>query len=184
MIVNVTNRSAGIVGYTIPEMSVRRSFQPGETKKLDKEELVKLQYQPGGLYLLMNYLRVNEEAVQELEMDVEPEFYLDEKGVKELMLNGSLDEFLDALDFAPKGVIEMFKDLSVKLPLADANKIEALKEKTGFDASIALKNLKATQEKVEEEKKERRTAAAANSDAAAPKRRVDESKKSKYTVIG
>ena len=182
MIVNVTNRSAGIVGYTIPEMSVRRSFQPGETKKLDKEELVKLQYQPGGLYLLMNYLRVNEEAVQELEMDVEPEFYLDEKGVKELMLNGSLDEFLDALDFAPKGVIEMFKDLSVKLPLADANKIEALKEKTGFDASVALKNLKATQEKVEEEKKERRTNA--NSDAAAPKRRVDESKKSKYTVIG
>ena len=69
----------------------------------------------------MNYLQVTEEQVAELDIKVEPEYFLDEKGVKELMLHGTLDEFLDALDFAPKGVIEMFKEYAVSLPLGDAN---------------------------------------------------------------
>ena len=38
----VTNRSAGMVVYTIPEEGIRREFTPGETKKIPFEELEKL----------------------------------------------------------------------------------------------------------------------------------------------
>ena len=31
---NVKNRSAGVATYKIPEIGVRRSFQPGEIKKI------------------------------------------------------------------------------------------------------------------------------------------------------
>ena len=58
--------------------------------------------------------------------------------INDLLLNGSLDAFLDALDFAPIGVIDLIKTLSVQLPLTDLNKRRALKEKTGFDVDRAL----------------------------------------------
>lgn len=38
-ILNVTNRSAGMVVYNIPEEGIRREFMPGETKKINFEEL-------------------------------------------------------------------------------------------------------------------------------------------------
>jgi hypothetical protein len=47
---------------------------------------------------------------------------MSEADVKELILNGSLDAWKDALDFAPAGVIDLIKDFSVKLPLTDYNK--------------------------------------------------------------
>lgn len=34
-IYNVLNRSSSMVGYTIPELNIRREFQPGETKRLN-----------------------------------------------------------------------------------------------------------------------------------------------------
>ena len=40
-ICNVKNRSGSHVVYTIPEIGVRRSFAPGEVKKITYEELVK-----------------------------------------------------------------------------------------------------------------------------------------------
>ena len=57
------------------------------------------------------------------------------------MATGSLDEFLDCLDFAPPGVIDLIKKLSVSMPLTDFQKVNALKAKTGFDAAAALKHV-------------------------------------------
>jgi hypothetical protein len=53
---NVKNRSGSHVVYTIPEIGVRRSFAPGETKKITYEELEKLTYQSGGMEILSRYL--------------------------------------------------------------------------------------------------------------------------------
>ena len=58
----------------------------------------------------------------------------------------SLDEFKDALDFAPLGVIDLIQDLSVKLPISDIHKRQALKEKTGFDVDRAIANDSASHE--------------------------------------
>ena len=63
------------------------------------------------------------------------------KDIKKLLLTGSLDEFLDCLDFAPPGVIDLIKKMSVSLPLGDMSKRMALKNKTGFDCDAALKHV-------------------------------------------
>ena len=43
---NVLNRSSSMVGYTIPELNIRREFQPSETKKIKFSELEQLTPQP------------------------------------------------------------------------------------------------------------------------------------------
>lgn len=140
----IKNRSAGVVVYNIPDLNIRRRFAPGEVKEISKEEIAKLIYQPGGHYLLMNYLQANKEDIAGLNVsDPEREYYYTEEQIKELMTTGSLDAFLDALDFAPEGMIDLFKKYAVSLPLRDLYKIEALKEKTGFDATKVIENEKA-----------------------------------------
>ena len=139
---NVKNRSAGVATYKIPELGVRRSFQAGEVKKISAEELEKLTYRPGGMALLANFLQIMEpEAIAKVGLRTEPEYNMSEKDIINLMKNGSLDEFLDCLDFAPPGVIDLIKKFSVSLPMTDFQKVNALKAKTGFDAAAALKHV-------------------------------------------
>ena len=139
---NVKNRSAGVATYKIPELGIRRSFQAGETKKISAEELEKLTYRPGGMALLANFLQILEpEAIAKVGLKPQPEYYMSEQDIVKLMATGSLDEFLDCLDFAPPGVIDLIKKLSVSMPLADYQKKNALKAKTGFDCDAALKHV-------------------------------------------
>ena len=65
---------------------------------------------------------------------------MSEQQVIELIKTGSLDAFLDALDFAPIGIIDLIKRLSVDIPMVDIQKRQALKQKTGFDVEAALKH--------------------------------------------
>ena len=136
---NVKNRSSSVVVYRIPENNIRREFAPGETKKIAFGELEKLTYQAGGRELLENFLQIVDEAVtSDLNVHREVEYDMSEARIKDLLLSCSLDAFLDALDFAPIGVIDLIKTLSVQLPLTDLNKRRALKEKTGFDVDRAI----------------------------------------------
>lgn len=143
MTVQVKNRSNGISVYTIPELgdrrNIRREFAPNETKQIDLEELKALTYIPGGTKLLMEYLQVmDSQALIELGLVTEPEYNMSKEDIKNLLLTGSMDSFLDCLDFAPTGVIDLIKDLSISLPLNDSAKRMAIKEKTGFDVDKAL----------------------------------------------
>jgi hypothetical protein len=159
---NVKNRSSSVVVYRIPETGLRREFQPSEVKRIPFGELEKLTYQEGGRELLENFLQIMEEDVtNDLNVHREVEYDMSEAQIKDLLLTGSLDAFLDALDFAPIGVIDLIKTLAVQLPLTDLNKRKALKEKTGFDVDKALVH-------VEEEK----TAEQHSEAEAAPTRRV------------
>ena len=137
----VKNRSASMVVYSIPEDGIRREFAPSETKLIDKTELDKLTYQPGGRELMANFLQIqNIEVREELGIETEPEYDYSEQDVATLIASGSLDAFLDCLDFAPTGIIDLIKELAVALPMTDTRKIDALREKTGFDLEVALKN--------------------------------------------
>jgi hypothetical protein len=159
-ILDVKNRSSSMVVYKIIEDNIRREFAPGETKKIKYSELEKLSYQSGGLELMAGYLQITEqEATQELNIKTEPEYYMNEEQVIDLLKNGSLDQFLDALDFAPVGVIDLIKQYAVSLPLENTGKRKALKEKTGFDVDKALVHIeeeKRDTEAVEEEAPVRR----------------------------
>ena len=160
----VTNRSASRVHYTLPELGIKsRDFQPGETKKLKYGELEALSYIPGGIELIRDYLLIQPgEARNEIVGQVEPEYNMTEKEVRELITSGSLDEWLDCLDFAPEGVLDLIKTLSIEMPLTDTRKMDAFKKKTGTDLGrmIQIRN----EEKAEE--------AAAQSAPETPHRRV------------
>jgi hypothetical protein len=140
----VKNRSSNMVGYSIPEDNIRRMFTQGEEKRIPLSELEKLTYQPGGPFIITNYLQIKDaEAIEELGMTIEPEYNMSAEDVQKLMTEGSLDAFLDCLDFAPEGVIQIIKDLSVKLPLNDVAKRKAIKDKTNFDVDRAIANIQA-----------------------------------------
>lgn len=137
----VKNRSAGVVVYKIPEDNIVRRFTPGETKRISYEELLHLSYQAGGRELMGNFLQIQSEGVpKSLGMKVEPEYYMSEAQIVDLLKNGSLEQFLDCLEFAPIGVLELVKNFAVSLPLSDYAKRQALKEKTGFDVDAAIAN--------------------------------------------
>lgn len=173
---NVTNRSASSVVYKIPEMNIRRTFAPGETKRLTFEELQKLSFQPGGRELMANFLQIKSEGiVKTLNIPAQPEYYMTEPQIVELLEKGSQDAFLDCLEYAPVGVIDLIKKLAVSLPLSDYNKRQALKEKTGFDVDTAIRN-----EAAEKEQEKPAAEGAAATEAAPTGRRTTGSQ---YKVI-
>ena len=139
IIYKVKNRSASRVGYSIPEDGIRRTFAPGEVKNITYNELLKLSYQPGGREMMVQFLQILSEAgLDKLNIHAQPEYYMSEQQVVDLLRTGTMDAFLDALDFAPVGVIDLIKKFAVQLPLNDMNKRKALYEKTGFDVTKAL----------------------------------------------
>lgn len=139
--VQVRNRSNRVVIYHVDDMHVRREFAPGETKMIPVDELFALSQKAGGAYIIRNSLFIQDApTVKEMPMKVEPEYYLDDKGVIDLLKNGSVDALLDCLDFAPGGVIELVKKYAVDLPITDTRKIKAIQEKTGFKVDLALKH--------------------------------------------
>ena len=147
MVYNVKNRSASMVVYTIPEEGIRREFMPGEVKKISKEELDKLSFQPGGRTIMAGFLQIqSQEALDELNIPVEPEYYMNEQEVADLIKSGEYDAFLDCLDFAPTGVMDLIKRFAVEIPMTDTRKIQALKDKTGFDVAKALEMKKLDEE--------------------------------------
>ncbi len=155
MKVKVKNRSKTTIGYSIPEDRITRYFAPNESKNIDVSELEKLTYQPGGQAILSKYLLINDKNVAEElnSTSIEPEYWMEEEDIINLLKIGSLDKFLDCLDFAPAGVIDMIKSLAVSLPLTNTAKLEAIKNATGFDAARAIQINKESME-VDTENKE------------------------------
>ena len=139
--VSVTNRSSGRVIYRIPERGIRREFNVNETKQIPYEELVQLSYQKGGRNLMTNMLQIKEIKVTEsLNIHTEPEYHMSEADIVHMLLEGSLDELKDALDFAPTGVVQIIKDKAVELPVHDMRKRQAIFEMTGFNVTSAIEN--------------------------------------------
>lgn len=170
-LVRITNRDNGRIGYAIEDMRIDRTFEPGETKKVTAEEIRKLSYLTAGRKALKNnFIIDNAELIEEILHEVEPEYYYTEEDIKKLLLSGSYDEFLDALDFAPDSVIDMIKDLAVKLEVNDVKKREAIKKKTGLDVTKAIE-FEREVNKDEEEKDDapkRRVVTAATKETPAP----------------
>ena len=163
----VTNRSASKVHYAVPELGVKsRDFQPGESKQISYAELEGLTYIPGGKELIRDYLLIQDvSARNEFVGHVEPEYNMTNAEVQELILHGTQDEWLDALDFAPEGVIDLIKALSVELPLTDTRKMEAFKQKKGTDLARMIR--------AKQEEEAERAAAQAQSETQPARRRTN-----------
>ena len=151
--VKVKNRSHSPVVYVVPDMgNLRREFSGLEEKIITFEELRKLNGTYGGSVLLKDYLVIrDEQAVKDLNFDVEPEYFYNKEDVERILTKGSMDEFLDCLDFAPQGVIDLIKEYAVTLPLNDVAKREVLLDKFDYDVNKIIEVRRASTE--EEEKK-------------------------------
>ena len=156
----VRNRNRGATGYTL-DNNFHRDFNVGESKKVPFSELKQLQYAPGGSRILNEYLVVeNQEALDLLNMKVEPEYFYDDNTIKELLFKGSIDEFADFLDFAPDGAIEIAKNIAVQEEIPDVRKRDMLSQKTGLNINnaIMVNHVMADEDEDDskEDKKERR----------------------------
>lgn len=141
----VKNRSKGTCVYSINEggYHIRREFAPGEQKEIPAAELEQLSYKPGGKTLLAEYLQiVDKQLTTDLGIHREPEYDMSEEDVIEALKSASLDEFLDILDFAPEGVLDLIKHHAVALPLNDVAKREAIFNKMNFDVTMAIEMMK------------------------------------------
>ena len=138
--IKVKNKYTGKVGYDVPDLEIHRNFYPNETKEISFDELEKLTFAPGGEIILREYLEImDKEAISELfSVEPEPEYHYSKDDIKKLMEVGTLDQFLDCLDFAPQAVKETIKDMAVDLPLNDVAKRKAILDKLGFDVSRAI----------------------------------------------
>ena len=148
--VKVINKFNGRVGYDVPDLGIHRDFFPKEQKNISLEQLTRLSYTPGGQVILREYLEITDKkiATSLLHYEPEPEYYYSAKDVINLMKNGTLEQFLDCLDFAPEVIKDIIKEEAVKLPLNDVAKREAIREKLNFDVSraIEIKNTKSQEE--------------------------------------
>lgn len=156
--IKVTNRSGSSLSYTLPDLNnFRRRYAAGESKEVPFEEIQKLTYLPGGDYMLQHYLVIdNIEARDEILGSVELEYNYTEKEVRNLLENGSLDQLLDCLDFAPLGVIDLVKKIATDIKLYDTRKREVIFKKTGYNINNAIMINEETSETVEEKPVNRR----------------------------
>ena len=146
----VKNRGASTVVYKIADKGIRREFKPGQVMQISAEELEELTFQPGGTLILSQFLQIMDlEGIQAARIKTEPEYHMSEADVAKLITSGSLDAFLDCLDFAPISVIDLIKKLAIDIPMVDIQKRKALKEKTGFDVEAALKHNEESKEETQ-----------------------------------
>ena len=133
----VRNRNRGGTSYPIDGNWY--SFEYNQVKKVPFSHLRTLTYTNGGRYLLDHCLVIEDkEALAQLNMQVEPEYFYTDKQIEEILFNGSYDEFADFLDFAPEGAIEIAKNLAVIKEMPDMKKREMLSEKTGLNITNAI----------------------------------------------
>ena len=175
-LISVRNRANGTVGYTL-DNNFHRNFEPREVKKIPFKELKELQYAVGGQYALNNLLVVEDkEALNLLNMEVEPEYFYDENKVRDILFNGSINAFADFLDFAPDGAIDIAKDIAVKEQIPDVRKRNMLSKRTGLNITNAImvnEIMNSDDQKEEEPPKQRRVQVEEEVQPETPKRRVE-----------
>lgn len=192
-LISVRNRNNGYTGYILQDgAKENRSWAPGETKKITFEELKRVSWLPGGDVILRDYLVIEDKEAAEalnigIDIEESPEYLYSEADIKKLLLEGSVAELEDFLDFSPKGGIEIAKELAVKLEIPDIRKREVISKATGFNINNAINvNHIMDDDSEEEEKTDKKTrrvkpAETTSGEEKKPVRRTTTS--SKYKVI-
>lgn len=137
--VEVRNFTDQRVVYVIPEKNIRREFMGFESKVVEAGELRELWFKSGGAKLLQDYLGVNNRELAR-EFDISDDTYNHEyswtqKDIDRVLTSGSEDELADALDYAPKGIVETIVDRAVELRIPNMNKRKLIQQMTDKDVS-------------------------------------------------
>ena len=181
--VKVWNRNSANSVYYIDEMRMLREFAPagkhGDVLLIPISELQALSYVQGGHTMLTEHLLIKEQEVCEfLGIPVEPEYYYGVEEVKTLLSEGTIEQLMDCLEFAPAGV----KDLLVKYAVDDKvdsyEKRELISKAMGVNITARIKNNELSE--IEPSGEETR---ASNSERRATPIKPKEEPSGKYNVV-
>lgn len=110
MEVKVWAIGSGVVAYSLTDPQVNRVWRPNELKVITFHELYQLSNHPGGMALLRDRLQIRDNKVREaLKLPLDPEFLYTEEDAKNLAINGTQEQILDALEFGPLGLASMIR---------------------------------------------------------------------------
>lgn len=170
MEVKVWSIGSGQVAYSLTDPAVNRVWRPGELKIITFHELYTLNNQPGGGFLLANRLQIRDNKVREaLNLPLDPEYLYTEEDAKNLVINGTKEQILDALEFGPVGLASMIKHHAV-VHTQTIDRMEFFN--TLF--SMNIQEIRSSMDKVDETptaQRERRAAPVEKQEAEAPAKR-------------
>lgn len=157
----VENMCGHRIGIFLQSSNQRRYFEPNVPMPMKVADIRELNWQSGGQYMLMNQLRIkNKDLAYEIGVPEDLiEYWWTTQDIVNALTTSSLDVFLDALDWAPEGIIEQMKNQAIKLEISDNRRIKALQERTGADITAIIANKHSYENddnNVTEEKKTRR----------------------------
>lgn len=160
--VEVYNFTDQRVVYTIPEKNIKRDFAAFESKVLEAGELRELWFKSGGGHLLQEFLSVkNRELAKEFNITddlFDHEYSWTQEDIDKVLLSGSKDQLADALDYAPRGIVDTIISRAVALRIPDMNKRKLIQQMTGKDISkkIGYAELLSADEEIKDEAPRRR----------------------------
>lgn len=161
MEVVVVNRKQGGLTVIIPDLNVRKRFaKTGAFSTMTVGELEALKVTPGGERVLKEYLKIEDAEVANhiLDGQVEAEYNYGEKEIDFLLYKATTEQLLDALDFAPEGVLEIIRAKAIEEWPNTTAKLVAINEKF----SISLEKIKMLQLDIIKEEKEVKSARRSN----------------------
>lgn len=159
----VENLSDNQCGYVLATNGQVRRFMPHIQMEIPVQELRELYYQHGGPYLIQNYLRIHNRNLA-AEFGISDDEYSHEyswtaQDVDKCLKEDDINVLLDALDFAPQGIVDSLKQRAVELEIPDTRKLKAIGEKTNSDLEAMIRNKHAydtAADTVKEQPKQRR----------------------------
>lgn len=156
--VKVENRSNKYLVDSIPNTNITFIWEKcGSYVMLTKEQIKELYNKPGGKLFFENLIIHDKELCNELIGEQEPEYYYTQKEIDYLLLKGSLEELEDAIDFSPKGGVDLIVQRAIQLKIPDHNKRLAIQKMTGYNINSAIDlNINDSEIEAPQVKKERR----------------------------
>lgn len=141
-LVTIENMVGHDVSYTISSLGIRRKIMPKVPFEVKAKELRALFGEPGGEVLIRNYIRVKNINLQRefgiSEDQIEYNWTVED--VDDVLLNKPQEYLLDALDFAPEGIVDLIQQRAIELELPNMDKRKAIMSKTGVNITKSIEN--------------------------------------------
>jgi hypothetical protein len=141
-LVRVWKRANGRVSYVLEDPKVRREWSRNdEVKMISFHELYTLSNDPGGKGILEYFLLIKDQDVlKALNLPLDPEYQYTEEDCKTLVLKGTKDQILDALEFGGYGVATLIKKQAIDSKIDSSERKKLLNGIFNFDLDAIYSN--------------------------------------------
>lgn len=141
--VDVVSRAHGSIVYKIDHLNVRRVWQKsGDVRQISIKELMELNNTKGGPRLLREYLVIKDQEAVNMLLgdDLPPEYSYTDKEIDFLLYEGTVEQLMDCLDFAPEGALALIKAKAIDRKPDTTAKVSAINKKFGIDLDGIIRN--------------------------------------------